>query len=615
MRSFFALVPVLLFVPSELSAQEVQEERSVNSLGQTVTVQVPSGFFKTPPMREWPAIIEELNEDRDRHEVDERRPLPPLVAPQFSDEADGALQTQPATRTNRAPLVSFLGQSGSGIPPDPTGAAGPDRYMQAVNTAFRVYFKTGTADGSASSLSTLWAGSSNDGDPIVMYDRHADRWFISQFNAGTPNKMLIAVSETGDPGGAYNSWSYNFSQFPDYPKFSIWWDGYYMTSNSNKTAVVFERSVMLAGGAAPRMVALSAPSIINAGFTSVLPADADGDLPPDGTPCYFFNMEDNTWGAPSDRIKIYEMNTNWVTTSSTNVVTSQTLNTTAFDPLLGSGFDNIPQPGTTQKLDAGLGYFYFRAQHTRWADHNSVLLCHGVDVGSNHCAVRWYEIRDANDGNWSIYQQGTWNPDAADRYQASIGMDNQGNIGMAYNCSDEVATIYPGLRYTGRLASDPLGQMTFAEQTVINGTASQTGINRFGDYSHLSLDPDGSTFWCTGEYIGSGGNPRTRVFSFNLQGEVGVEEEGQGATGLLLETALQGEMISVRVRGANSYVDSRVEVIGMDGKRVIAKEIAIANGSASLTLNASGLAAGIWFVRLVNGDKQQVQRLLITSVK
>ncbi len=179
--------------------------------------------------------------------------------------------------------------------PDPTGAAGPDRYVQAVNTAFRVYQKTGTPDGISSSLSSLWSGSDNLGDPIVMYDRHADRWFISQFNSG-PNRMLLAVSETPDPRGAYFTYEYTFSQFPDYPKFSIWWDGYYMTSNSNKTAVVFERSRMLTGDPTARMIALSAPSVINSGFTSVLPADADGDLPPTGTPCYFFNIEDNTLG-------------------------------------------------------------------------------------------------------------------------------------------------------------------------------------------------------------------------------------------------------------------------------------------------------------------------------
>jgi hypothetical protein len=603
-----------LLLPLIMSAQTAQEERTVNALGQTVTVLGPATFSITPPMSEWPEAIEEFNEDRERREVDKRRELPVVVAPEFLDEADGALQTAPATRIRRAPLVQWAGQSGTGIPPDPTGAAGTDRYVQAVNTSYRVYQKTGTGVGAAHNLSTLWAGSANEGDPIVMYDRHAERWFISQFNSG-PNRMLIAVSQTSDPAGAYYAYSYTFSQFPDYPKFSIWWDGYYMTSNSNKTAVVFEREQMLAGNPNARMVALSANGIINAGFTCVMPADADGDLPPNGTPCYFFNMEDNSWGAPQDRIKIFEMSTNWVTTANTQVTQSQTLATAPFDPLLGNGFSNIPQSGSTWKLDAGLGYFYYRAQHTRWPDHNSIVLSHGVDVGSNHCGIRWYELRDANDGNWIIYQQGTWNPDAADRYQGSIGMDNQGNIALAYNASDDAAGTFAGLRYTGRLASDPLGQMTFVEESVISGTTFQEGTDRFGDYTHLALDPDGETFWCTGEYLGTGGNPRTRIWSFNLNGQVGVEEEVTATPGLSLESTLQGDGIAVRVEGAFASATCRLEVIGLDGKRVIVQEVGTVNGAASLRLNTSPLAAGVWFVRLVNGEQQRVQRLVIPSAK
>ncbi|MBL7985538.1 MAG: T9SS type A sorting domain-containing protein [Flavobacteriales bacterium] len=418
------------------------------------------------------------------------------------------------------------------------------------------------------------------------------------------------MSETGDPTGSYYAYSYTFTQFPDYPKFSIWWDGYYMTSNSNRTAVVFERDQMLLGNPNARMVALTAPSVINSGFTSVLPADADGDLPPAGTPCYFFNIEDNSWGAPSDRIKIYEMSTNWSNTSSTSVTQSQTLNTAAFDPWLGSGWNNIPQPGTTQKLDAGLGIFYYRAQHTRWADHNSVVLCHGVDVGSNHCAIRWYELRDANDGNWSIYQQGTWNPDGADRFYGSIAMDMNGNIGLGYSCADDVNDVYVGLRYTGRYADDPLGQMTLVEQSVIAGTSSQEGTNRFGDYAHMSLDPDGQTFWCTAEYIGSGGNPRTRVYSFSLAGSVGEEEVVSTAPGFNLNASFVDDRIQVSVTGMASAATASLEVIGLDGRQVLREELDARAGDVSRSLDGASLAAGVWFVRVVNGTQQKVKRIV-----
>jgi hypothetical protein len=602
--------------PLLASAQVAQEISTVNRLGQTVTVVTPTRFVKTPPMSQWTEVTEpaEAGEKaRERGEVDERRPLPEVTAPQFENEPDGALQTVPAHRVLKAPIINVNGQSGSGVPPDPTGAVGTDRYVQAVNTAYRVYLKTGQSTGSAHNLSFLWPGSQDAGDPIVMYDRHADRWFISQFNFG-PNRMLIAVSETNNPAGSYYTYEFTFSNFPDYPKFSVWWDGYYMTSNSSKTAIVFEREQMLVGNPDARMIALSAPNVVNSGFTSVLPADADGDLPPAGTPCYFFNLEDNSWGAPSDRIKIYAMTTDWNTTSNSEVAQHQTLNTATFDPWLYTGWDNISQPNSSQRLDAGLGIFYFRAQHTRWSDHNSVVLCHGVDVGSNHCAIRWYELRDANDGNWSIYQQGTWNPDAADRYYASIAMDHEGNIGLGYSCADGSNDIYAGLRYTGRLASDPLGEMTFAEVTAISGTASQEGTNRFGDYAHISLDPDGATFWFTGEYIGTGGNPKTRIFSFAFA-PVGMEDAPDASPAFGLVATQLGNTINVHVHGASSAATSSLEVIGMDGKRVFAKELETPNGNAAASIDASALAQGAWFIRVINGGQQSVERIVLTGTK
>lgn len=611
------LKPLLLgslFLPLAGQAQTPSVTTSVNRLGQTVTVATATRFMKTPPMSEWPVVADDDTREHDRHEVDKHRPLPEVTAPQFENEPDGALQRSPARRVLKAPIVSVNGQYGTGVPPDPTGAIGTDRYVQAVNTSFRAYLKSnGQTSGPSHSLSYLWEGSQDLGDPIVLYDRHADRWFISQFNYA-PNKILIAISETGDPGGSYYAYEFTLSQFPDYPKYSVWWDGYYMTSNSNKTAVVFERDLMLAGNPDARMVALSAPGVINSGFTSVLPADADGDLPPAGTPCYFFNMEDNSWGAPADRIKIYAMTTDWNTTSNTEVAQHQTLNTATFDPWLYSGWDNIPQPGTSQRLDAGLGIFYFRAQHTRWTDHNSVVLCHGVDVGSNHCAIRWYELRDANDGNWSIFQQGTWNPDDADRFYGSIAMDDDGNIGLGYSCADGSNDIFASLRYTGRLATDPPGEMTFAETNVVSGTAAQTDGNRFGDYAHMSLDPEGHTFWFTGEYLGTGGTPRTRIFSFAL-GTVGVDEETAASPAFGIEAFQQDRSIVVDLHGATHAGHCTLEVIGMDGRRVLTSDVETPGGTARARLDASSLAQAAWFVRAINGGHQSVQRIVFTGTK
>jgi len=97
-------------------------------------------------------------------------------------------------------------------------------------------------------------------------------------------------------------------------------------------------------------------------------------------------------------------------------------------------------------------------------------------------------------------------------------MDDAGNIALCYTKSGS-STVYPGLYYTGRLANDPLNQMTIAETEAIPGIVSQTGgVNRWGDYSHTALDPDGSTFWHTAEYCGGNSSyaKRTRIYSFQF---------------------------------------------------------------------------------------------------
>jgi hypothetical protein len=477
-----------------------------------------------------------------------------------------------------------------------------------VNTSYRIYDKLGSPVTGPFNLSSLWPGSQDAGDPIVLYDRHADRFFISQFNF-FPNRMLLAVSQTNDPTGAWYAYSFNFgSTFPDYPKFSIWWDGYYMTSNSNKTAIVFNRAKMLAGDVTAEMVSLNTPGLVTSGFTSVLPCDADGDLPPAGTPCYFFNLEDDSWGAPVDRIKIYKMTTDWVNTSNTAVTLSQTLPTDPFDWLLGSGWDNVPQTGTTQKLDGMLGILLFRAQHTRWVDHNSIVLCHGVDVGSNHAGLRWYELRDANDGVFSIFQQGTWSPDAAHRFMGSIAMDNDGNIGMGYCVSDVAGGGYPGLRYTGRLNGDPPGQMTVQEVTAQNGAGVQTGVNRYGDYSHLSLDPDGQTFWFTGEYIGGTG-PRTRIFSFDLGAPAGIEDAP--TSGPSFTTRWSGTTVDVTLTGLSGDRALHFDVIAIDGRTLLQREATPTGGSWSTSIDTRDMATGAYFLRIGDASFQVVKRIVV----
>mgnify|MGYP003393999671 CR=1 FL=1 len=150
--------------------------------------------------------------------------------------------------------------------------------------------------------------------------------------------------------------------------------------------------------------------------------------------------------------------------------------------------------------------------------------------------------------------------------------------------------------------------MTFAEQNVQTGTSAQTGTNRFGDYGHMSLDPDGSTLWFTGEYI-VGGNPRTRIFSFDLSASAGI---GEGViTGPSFTATMNAGIITATLNGAASDKALSFDLIGIDGKTLISRTATPAGGSWSGTVDARDLSAGVYFLRIGDTSFQKVQRFVL----
>lgn len=601
MRKITVIFTGLLVAFSQLSGQTSTTYH--NQAGQEVTVSTPTEFKLTPPVRDWPTVERSGVKKEVRAPKRKTRTVTnPNALPQGGDPA---LQTEPGFRIAGPPLQSWKGLDGL-TPPDPSGAAGPNHYVQAVNLDYAVYDKTGSMVAGPFGLSSLWNGTTDEGDPVVMYDRHADRWFISQFQ-DSPPRMLLAVSQSADPTGSYYAYSYQMSDFPDYPKFSIWWDGYYMTANASQTTVVFERDLMLAGNPNARMVALSTIDNSNLGFVSILPSDADGSLPPNGTPCYFFHFEDDAYGFPADRIIINEMTVDWTNINNTQVTQTQSIAPQVFD----SDITDIPQPGTNDVLDAVPEVFYYRAPYMRWANHNSVVLCHVVDEnGNGHAGLRWYELRDPGNGTWAIHQQGTYAPDAIHRWMGSIAMDDHGNIAMAYSVSGPNG-VFPGLRYTGRLANDPLGTMTAGEQVGIAGGGSFDDF-RYGDYSQLTLDPDGWTFWFTGEYVDGSSNTTTRIFSFQLATAAAVDDNPYYRD-LKMALSRSGQNMEVNVSGMHNNAIVQLDLISLSGKVLSHQLVKPINRGLEHTFDMSTIAAGIYFVRVGNEKFQKVERFVITD--
>ncbi len=526
------ILGIFFSIPSFIFAQEAQSVKTPSNMQSiewgTESHVIPcSNFSISRPAREIvldnPVVVKEKK-------MSDKRDMPVqtfVYNAKDHGEAYGtdrsAVQSEPgninAQPKNKALQQNWAGQAPTvGFRPyDPSGAAGPNHYVQAINgDTYRVWTKTGTLIGTYN-ISALFSPAAGDGDPIVLYDKAADRWFISQFaGGGGGNGIYIAISQTPDPTGAYYTYSFTSPDFPDYLKFSAWQDGYYMTANFAQKIFAFNRTKMLAGDPTAEAVyqTFSPPQ---SGFFVPLPADAsDGTMPGAGTPCPVFSYSDNGWGGGNiDAVNIYNASVNWSGTPILTVTSAGTLPTVPFDASYNASWNDIPQPGTTQRLDGIGGAMMFRAQWKPWAGYNTVVLNWAVQVSASQRGIFWCELRqDQSTNAWSIYQQGIYAPGTDYYWMGSIAMNDAGDIGLSY--AKASSSTYMSLGYAGRHASDPLGTLPIAEVIAIAGTGSQTGVNRVGDYAQTTLDPDGQTFWHTGEYIGAGGSPKTRVYSYTF---------------------------------------------------------------------------------------------------
>jgi hypothetical protein len=620
MKKNLTYLSLLLSLTASSYAQE--EGEKVEAI---ITYDQCVDFRKTPPLRDLlphlPAVDENaatapiIRGDRKyKGSVD----LTTFNSPE-GDGVDGALQTAPAIHTRSAGTkANWQAQNSSSYPPDPSGAAGTDHYIQAINSIYRIYDKDGSTASPQFSLNSLWGTTEGGGDPIVMYDRFADRWFISQFTdpfVTSNDRIFIAVSQTSDALGSYYLYSFAFPNLPDYPKFGVWSNAYFMTANvGTNDCVAYERDKMLLGDPTASKINMSFPNFTQF-FNSVAPAYAEGPTLPDADePCYFFAVQENNWSAAitSDHIKVLKAVIDWDTPTNSSVTSHQTIDTDLFDAdfTSGSGWADIVQQGTTQKLDPVAGIFTYKAQYRRFDGYNVVMLCQSVDVGSNRAGIRWYELRDANDGQWFIHQQGTYAPDAQNsRWLGSIAMDQNGNIALAYCFSGP--NEYPGIRYTGRFKDDPLGQMTVQEQIAVEGASAQTVTNRYGDYSQMTMDPsDDLTFWFTGEYMGSGGAPRTRVFSFSSWNLLGDEEMEQEMMPFFNAYQPSTDIVRVIWHDLKDQVVT-AEVTDMGGKLIMSTEINTADAQADL--DVSNVATGIYSVTLTGANTKLYKKLYLAK--
>lgn len=578
---------------------------------------------RSPALRDMRPIPPSAGE-REPHE-----PLPVRRGPgrPTAKQADPARQTAAPTAAAPATTVNFEGVNNLNgvLPPDTNADVGPNHYVQWVNLSFAVYNRSGSVVYGPADGRTLWKGfggaceARNDGDPIALYDEHADRWLMTQFALPNypsgPYYQCIAVSQTGDPTGAYYRYQYSFNKLNDYPKFGVWRDGYYMSINqfscglfscswAGQGVAAFDRQKMLAG--APANMIYFDMATVDSSLGGMLPADGDGPEAPVGAPNYFVQFDDDAWGYSPDQLQIWQFQADWATPLNSKFTKKATLPTAAFDSNMCGGSRNcIPQGGTTRKLDAIADRVMYRLQYRNFGTYETLVTNHTVDVtGTDQAGVRWYEIRNPG-GTPSIYQQGTFAPDANHRWMGSAAMDASGNIALGYNVSN--TGLFPRISFTGRLAGDPLGQMTVGEGDVMLGSGGQThSASRWGDYSMLAVDPtDGCTFWYTTEYYAAttSASWRTRVGAFKLPGCSAVTPAPPADPSSLSAAAVSTSQIDL------SWTDNSSNESGFLIERCQSQNCSTFSqidvvGANVTTYSSTGLAAGTWYgyrVRAYNG--------------
>jgi len=469
--------------------------------------------------------------------------VPPVTAvqPAGGDPLRDYGQRFPARDAGRAfgtPTVNRNGTGFTGVnPPDTVGDVGNDYFVQMVNggsavggTRVLVLDKDDGITFASFALSELAVGTQTNctagsGDPIVMFDSTVDngigepsgRWFLTEF---TSVSFCVYISETADPT-AGNWVLYEFASdsggLPDYPKFAVWPDAYYIGANENgpteedagRTVYALDRENMLAGLPTRPTQVFEIPLLEGFGFQMAQPADWDGATPPPAdAPGLFLRHRDdevhNSGSADPDQdfLEIWEFSVDWADSNNSTFSGPTNIGVAEFESeLCGlTAFACVPQPDTFTQLDPLREPVMWRAQYRNFGKHQMIVGSWVTDVVGGTAdihGVRWTELRDAGAG-WALHQQGTVSPDNVNRWMPSIAMDGSGNIAVGYNVAD--SAVFPGLRYTGRLESDALDTMPINEVRLVDGSGSNAS-NRYGDYSSLTVDPiDECTFWFTGEY-------------------------------------------------------------------------------------------------------------------
>lgn len=443
-----------------------------------------------------------------------------LVPAGAIDMAGSPLSNAP-TAAAPSSLTSFPGISATGwLPPDCTFAAGPSHVLASVNASVAIYAKTGGAPLKQITLTSWFSNVITNAkifDPKALYDQHAGRWVLLAVALGpgsTDSFFLLSISKTNDPLGGWFNYKMDAKKdgttatnfWADYPGLGVDSQALYLTANmfSFGSSGSFQYAKI-------RVVPKTGPYAGGAAafFDFVKMKNADGSMAFTIQPCH-------TYGAPGVEYlvnSVYPSSTGtqkvlslWSLKNPTGTptLTRQSITTDPFSlppDAVQKGGGTPLDTGDTRVLNA-----VFRGG-SAWC---ALTTAHNWG-GGNVAAIHWFQI---NATSGALTQQGVFGASGLHYFYPAVMPDSNGNMTMVFSRSG--SSEFASVRYTGRKASEPLGQLQ-ASALLKAGVANYLGLdgsgrNRWGDYAGVGNDPsDTLKTWIYSLYASSGNNWATQV--------------------------------------------------------------------------------------------------------
>jgi hypothetical protein len=392
-----------------------------------------------------------------------------------------------------------LNDNNGTVPPDTSGAAGPNHLVVALNTQIRFQDRNGT-ELLTTSLRTFFEGVRNGGrvfDPHVAYDPRTGHWMlcattdqrINTTALPTGSALVLGVSKTGDPLGSWDLYRYEAPA-------SVWFDFPQLGFNDSTIAVSLNDYAVSDSKFVRASVLVINKANPATGFTLIESANNGGGLAPvisfDAGSAMYLVQRWNGNSAGTGFVRLYSLSQSGITPIA--FISTPTPWTSSG----AAGDDFAPQAGLAQKISAGDDRILSPVLRNGsiWAVQTIFV---PVDAPAR-AATQWWQISPTG----ALLQHGVVeDPSGAFFYTFPSIAVNVRNA-VVISGTRFSATTFPSAFFVygqaGNIATTTPAPIIYKAGEAAYAKVFSTS-NRWGDYSTACVDPLNDTdFWTIQEY-------------------------------------------------------------------------------------------------------------------